>query len=113
MGSMGFTGASGSSKCSGESCGSVPPGLSELACSGAESSPLTCPREAGDDVFCAPSESMVVAQTWSSSRHLQVDGLHRCKWIFQVQWQGLRKCPSRFERVGMLWCRVFAADMPS
>jgi len=58
--SMGFTGASGSSKCSGKGCGSVPPGLSELACSGAESSPLTCPHEAGDDVFCAPSESMVV-----------------------------------------------------
>ena len=58
--SMGFTSASGSSKCTGKGCGSVPPSLSELACCSAESSPLACPHEAGDDVFCAPSESMVV-----------------------------------------------------
>ena len=58
--SMGFTGFSGSSKCTGKACGSVPPGVSELACSGAETTPLACPHEAGDDVFCAASESLVV-----------------------------------------------------
>lgn len=57
---MGFSGAGGSSKCSGDACGSMPPGVSELACSGAESAPLACPHEAGDGVFCAPSESVVV-----------------------------------------------------
>ena len=44
----------------GRACGGVAPGVSELACSGAESGPLACPHEAGDDVFCAPSESVVV-----------------------------------------------------
>lgn len=58
--SMGFTGASGSSKCSGQACGSAPPGISELACSGTESAPLACPHEAGDSVFCAAAESAVV-----------------------------------------------------
>merc|ERR1712166_1465453 len=58
--SMGFSGATGSAKCSGAACGSNAPGVSELACSGAESEPLACPHEAGDDVFCAPSESIVV-----------------------------------------------------
>ena len=58
--SMGFTGTSGSSKCSGTACGSSPPGVSELACSGTESAPLACPHEAGDDVFCAASESIVI-----------------------------------------------------
>jgi len=58
--SMGFSGAAGSAKCSGRACGGVAPGVSELACSGAESGPLACPHEAGDDVFCAPSESVVV-----------------------------------------------------
>jgi len=58
--SMGFSGAAGSAKCSGGACGSAAPGISELACSGAESGPLACPHEAGDDVFCAPSESVVV-----------------------------------------------------
>ena len=57
---MGFSGASGSGKCSGGSCGDVAPGVSELACSGAEPGPLACPHEAGDDVFCASSESLVV-----------------------------------------------------
>ena len=61
--SMGFSGAVGSAaKCSTpDACGDVAPGLSELACSGQESGVLTCPHEAGDDVFCAPSESVVVA----------------------------------------------------
>merc|ERR1712072_190587 len=58
--SMGFSGSSGSTKCSGPGCGDVAPAVSELACSGAESGPLACPHEAGDDVFCAPSESLVV-----------------------------------------------------
>ena len=58
--SMGFSGASGSSKCNGKDCGSVAPGIGELACSGSELGPLACPHEAGDDVFCAPSESLVV-----------------------------------------------------
>jgi len=64
--SMGFSGASatGFSAC-GEAngnnfCGDVEPALSELACSGSESDVLACPHEAGDDVFCAPSESVVV-----------------------------------------------------
>lgn len=59
--SMGFSGASSSSRCSGPSCGNVAPGMSELACAGSESNPLDCPHEAGDDVFCAPSESLLVA----------------------------------------------------
>lgn len=58
--SMGFSGSSGQTKCSGSACGSTAPGVSELACSGSESGPLACPHEAGDDVFCAPSESLVV-----------------------------------------------------
>jgi len=58
--SMGFSGAKGSSKCTGSGCGSTPPGLSELACTGAEPNPLACPHEAGDDVFCAPSESLII-----------------------------------------------------
>ena len=63
--SMGYSGAIGAAtKCdaAGEnSCGSVAPGLSEVACSGAEADVLKCPHEAGDDVFCAPSESILVA----------------------------------------------------
>jgi hypothetical protein len=60
--SMGFSGAGagGASACSGGLCGDAAPGLSELACTGSESDVLSCPHEAGDDVFCAPSESVVV-----------------------------------------------------
>lgn len=58
--SMGFSGASGSSKCNAEDCGHIAPGIGELACSGSEVGPLSCPHEAGEDVFCAPSESLVV-----------------------------------------------------
>ena len=58
--SMGFSGSSGHAKCGGAACGDAAPGVSELACSGSESGPLACPHEAGDDVFCAPSESLVV-----------------------------------------------------
>ena len=52
--SMGFAGASGSGRCNGKECGTVPPGVSEMACSGTESTPLACPHEYGDDVFCSP-----------------------------------------------------------
>ena len=58
--SMGFSGASGSSKCSDRDCGTIAPAVSELMCSGSESGPLACPHEMGEDVFCAPSESLVV-----------------------------------------------------
>ena len=59
--SMGYTGAVGAAtKCAGDSCGNVAPGLNEVACTGAEATVLKCPHEAGDDVFCAPSESIVV-----------------------------------------------------
>merc|ERR1712087_760143 len=63
--SMGFSGAAdGGSSCGAflgsNFCGSVAPGLSELACSGTESEVLACSHEAGEDVFCAPSESVVV-----------------------------------------------------
>ena len=62
--SMGFRGAlTEVAKCtSRDSCGEVPPGLSELACSGQESNVLDCPHAAGSsDVFCAPSESILVS----------------------------------------------------
>ena len=61
--SMGFSGTSSSSKCNGGGCGNAAPGVSELSCTGAESEPLACPHQAGDDVFCAASESLVVACT--------------------------------------------------
>ena len=61
--SMGFSGSTSSSKCNGDGCGNAAPGVSELACTGAESEPLACPHQAGDDVFCAASESLVVACT--------------------------------------------------
>ena len=60
--SMGFSGAaaSGVAKCLGASCGNVAPGFSEVACVGNEENILDCPHQAGDDVFCAPSESILV-----------------------------------------------------
>ena len=61
--SMGFSGTTSSSKCNGNVCGNAAPGVSELACTGAESEPLACPHQAGDDVFCAASESLAVACT--------------------------------------------------
>ena len=67
--SMGFTGTSGSSKFSVTACGSSPPGVSELACSGTESAPLACPHEAGDDVFCAASESITLSLALGMGRH--------------------------------------------
>merc|ERR1711879_139224 len=61
--SMGFRGAFDEvAKCTSKgSCGEVPPGLSELACSGQESNVLDCPHTADSDVFCAPSESILVS----------------------------------------------------
>lgn len=65
--SMGFSGvgASAATTCSSfegsNHCGDVAPVLSDLACSGAESAVLSCPHQAGEDVFCAPSESLVLA----------------------------------------------------
>ena len=81
--SMGFSGAVGAAaKCSTpDACGDAAPGVSELACSGQESGVLTCPHEAGDDVFCAPSESVVVSCTGNGdtqgSGH---DGLEKQSW---------------------------------
>ena len=57
---MGFSGVVGSARCQGEECGSIAQNLAELACSGSEGEPLACPHESGDDVFCAPSESVVI-----------------------------------------------------
>ena len=58
---MGFTGASGYTSCrSKEACGGVAPQLSELACTGSETSVLQCPMAVGDDVFCAPEESVLL-----------------------------------------------------
>ena len=59
---MGFSGASSTTvgACVGEECGDVAPGYSALACSGSEKNVLECPHESGEDVFCAPSESIVV-----------------------------------------------------
>jgi hypothetical protein len=59
---MGFSGAGagGVAKCAGKGCGNTAPGFSELACSGSERNVLECPHQVGEDVFCAPSESIVV-----------------------------------------------------
>merc|ERR1712190_508813 len=37
------------------------PRVAELACSGAEGAVRDCPYEAGDDVYCAPKEAVVLA----------------------------------------------------
>jgi len=65
--SMGFVGVRASdsfSTCrdvSGKNyCGIVAPRISEVACSGQETNLLACPFEDGDDVFCAPEESVVI-----------------------------------------------------
>ena len=50
---MGFGGSAGFS-----ACGKVP-----LACAGSESSLTQCPMSAGDDVFCAPEESVAMSCT--------------------------------------------------
>jgi hypothetical protein len=59
---MGFSGHSGSSSCgSKDLCGTVPPHVSEVACSGSETSLFACSLSSGDDVFCAPEESVVLS----------------------------------------------------
>ena len=61
---MGFGGSAGFSACSaGNVCGKVPPHVSALACAGSESSVTQCPMSAGDDVFCAPEESVAMSCT--------------------------------------------------
>ena len=42
-------------------CGKVPPHVSALACAGSESSVTQCPMSTGDDVFCAPEESVALS----------------------------------------------------
>jgi len=66
--SMGFTGATspavqpGCRSFKGKNfCGKVPPHVSKLACSGQETSIDACPYEEGDDVFCAPEESVMIS----------------------------------------------------
>ena len=42
-------------------CGKVPPHVSALACAGSEGSVAQCPMSTGDDVFCAPEESVALS----------------------------------------------------
>ena len=59
---MGFAASAGFSECSeGNVCGKVPPHVSALACAGSESSVTQCPMSTGDDVFCAPEESVALS----------------------------------------------------
>ena len=59
---MGFSGAKAStSDCGPVGCGSVPPQISEMSCSGGEADLLSCAFEEGDDVFCDVSESVVIS----------------------------------------------------
>ncbi|CAE7036325.1 PRSS12 [Symbiodinium sp. CCMP2592] len=59
---MGYPGAAGFAGCrSQEACGGVAPQLADLACSGSETSVLQCPMSTGDDVFCAPEESVLLS----------------------------------------------------
>ena len=59
---MGYSGAAGFTGCrSQEACGGVAPQLADLACAGSETSVLQCPMSIGDDVFCAPEESVLLS----------------------------------------------------
>ncbi len=59
---MGFSGAKAStSDCAAVGCGTVPPQISEMSCSGGEADLLSCAFEEGDDVFCDASESVVIS----------------------------------------------------
>ena len=59
---MGFAGSAGFSGCNeGTVCGKVRPHVSALACAGSESSVTQCPMSTGDDVFCAPEESVAMS----------------------------------------------------
>jgi len=61
---LGFAGAKAAAppaKCAGfhgeNACGTTPPRISKLACSGHEGSLLACPFDEGEDVFCAAEAS--------------------------------------------------------
>ena len=59
---MGYTGAAGFAGCrSKEACGGVAPQLADLACAGSETNVLQCPMSIGNDVFCAPEESVLLS----------------------------------------------------
>ena len=60
---MGFEGMKGSRPCGpgSDECGMVEPVLSEVSCAGSESSLLLCPHEEGEEVFCAPEESVLLS----------------------------------------------------
>ena len=60
--SMGFSGAEPVKRdCVGAGlCGVDAPHLSNVECLGSETSLLSCPHSEGDDVYCAPEESVVV-----------------------------------------------------
>lgn len=59
---MGFSGAKAStSDCAAVGCGSTPPQISEMSCSGGEADLLSCAFEEGDDVFCDTSEGVVIS----------------------------------------------------
>ena len=60
--SMGFSGVEPMQRdCVGVGlCGAVAPQLSDVKCVGSEGSLLSCPHLEGDDVYCAPEESVVV-----------------------------------------------------
>jgi len=59
---MGFSGSEPAQRdCVGVGlCGAEAPHLSNVGCLGSEPSLLSCPHSEGDDVYCAPEESVVV-----------------------------------------------------
>merc|ERR1712048_343654 len=61
---MGGVSGHGPSSCHEEQgahfCTDTPPHISNVACTGTEQDILSCPAETGDDVFCAPDESVVL-----------------------------------------------------
>ena len=60
--SMGFSGAEPAQRGCVDAglCGVEAPHLANVECLGSESSLLACPHVEGDDVYCAPEESVVV-----------------------------------------------------
>ena len=60
--SMGYSGARSSiADCAATGCGDSPPEISEVSCSGAEATLLSCPFAEGEDVFCAPAEAVAIS----------------------------------------------------
>ena len=58
---MGYSGSSGFAACKAQvPCAHVPPQVADLACAGSETSVLECSMSAGDAVFCAPEESVLL-----------------------------------------------------